>query len=107
MILTAFAKFLQSKKNEIVEKKSCTHLLLQWVKEILSRVPENNVEKVIHTEIAVATNPLGDVLLIAKSESGRKLMNALYNFALSYEHYLLNQWLLDKKASDFKSKKED
>src|SRR5574344_249176 len=77
MILTAFAKFLQSKKNEIVEKKSCTHLLLQWVKEILSRVPENNVEKVIHTEIAVATNPLGDVLLIAKSESGRKLMNAL------------------------------
>lgn len=102
MILTAFSKFLQENKAKIIEQKSCTSLLFQWVKEILDKSPVSNVEKVIHAEIALAKNRVGDYLLIAKSESGRTLTNSLYNFALSYEHYLLNQWLLDKKASDFK-----
>ena len=106
MILTAFSKFLQSKREEIIKKKSCTGLLFVWIKTILERNPQTNVEKVIHAEIAIAKNKCGDCLLIAKSPSGRTLIEALYNFALSYEHYLLNQWLLDKKATDFKSKRK-
>lgn len=101
MILTEFSKFLQSKEEEIIEKKSCTSLLGAWVKEILEKTPQTNVEKIIHTEITLAKNNKGDYLLIAKSQSGRTLTNALYNFALSFEQHVLKQWLEDKKPADF------
>lgn len=101
MILAEFSKFLQSKQQEIIEKKSCTSLLGLWVKSILERNPKTNVEKIIHSEITLAKNKVGDYLLVAKSESGRTLTNALYNFALSYEQHVLKQWLKDKKPSDF------
>lgn len=102
MILTEFSKFLQDHEQEIIEKKPCTILLGQWIKSVLEKKPKNNVEKIIHTEITLAKNKIGDYLLIAKSESGRTLTNALYNFALSYEQYILNKWLQDKKPQDFK-----
>ena len=35
------------------------------------------------------------------SESGRTLMQALYNFALSYEQYKLAKWLHERKSTDF------
>ena len=103
MILTEFSKFLQDKEQDIIDKKSCTNLLGQWIKSVLGRKPKTNVEKVIHTEISLATNKAGDYLLIAKSESGRTLTNALYNFALSYEQHILKKWLQDKNPKDFKS----
>lgn len=102
MILEEFAKFLQSKEQEIIEKKSCTSLLAQWVKSVLERKPKTNVDKIIHTEIAIAKNKVGDYLLVAKSESGRALTNSLYNFALSYEQHVLKKWLQDKNPSDFR-----
>ena len=89
MILSEFSKFLQSKEQEIMDKKSCTALLGVWVKDILEKQPNNNVEKIIHSEIAIAKNKLGDYLLVAKSESGRTLTNALYNCDLSYEQQVL------------------
>lgn len=101
MILTEFAKFLQDKEQEIIKKKSCTSLLGLWVKSILERRAKTNLEKIIHTEIALAKNKAGGYLLVAKSESGRTLTNALYNFALSYEQHVLKKWLQDKKPSDF------
>lgn len=101
MILKEFSKYLQENEQEIIEKKSCIKLLGGWVKTILEKQPKTNVEKVIHAEITLASNKVGDYLLIAKSESGRKLTNALYNFALSYEQHVLKKWLQDKKPSDF------
>lgn len=102
MILAEFAKYLQNNEQEIINKKPCTILLGNWVKSVLERKPKSNVEKIIHQEIALAKNKVGGYLLVAKSESGRVLTNALYNFALSYEQHVLNKWLNDKKASDFK-----
>lgn len=102
MILTEFAKYLQEREQEIIEKKSCTNLLGQWIRSVLERKPKTNVEKIIHTEITLAKNKIGDYLLVAKSESGRTLTNALYNFALSYEQHVLKKWLQDKKPQDFK-----
>jgi len=102
MILTEFSKYLQENEQEIIEKKSCTSLLGAWVKSVLERKPKNNVDKIIHTEIALAKNKAGDYLLVAKSESGRTLTNALYNFALSYEQHVLKKWLVDKTPEDFK-----
>lgn len=104
MILTEFSKFLQEKEQEIIDKKSCTSMLGQWIKAILARKPKTNVEKIIHAEISLATNKAGDYMLIAKSESGRTLTNALYNFALSYEQHVLKKWLQDKQPSDFEKK---
>lgn len=102
MILAEFSKYLQEKEQEIIDKKSCTSLLGQWIKSILEKKPKTNVEKIIHAEIALAKNKVGDYLLIAKSDSGRVLTNALYNFALSYEQHVLNKWIQDKKPEDFK-----
>lgn len=101
MILAEFSKFLQSKEQEIIEKKSCTSLLGQWIKYVLENKPKTNVEKIIHTEITLAKNKAGDYLLVAKSESGRTLTKALYNFALSYEQHVLKKWLQDKQPKDF------
>jgi len=101
MILAEFAKYLQSNEQEIVEKKSCTSLLGAWIKPILEKKPKTNVEKIIHQEITLAKNKVGDYLLIAKSDSGRVLTNALYNFALSYEQHVMKKWLQDKKPIDF------
>ncbi len=102
MILTELAKFLQENEQEIIEKKSATSFLIEWIKSVLERVPKNNVEKIIHTEIAIAKNKCGDYLLIAKSPSGQKLTKALYNFALSYEQHVMTKWLNDKTPNDFK-----
>ena len=101
MILTEFAKFLQDNEQEIIDKKSCTSLLAAWIKSVLERKPKTNVDKIIHAEITLAKNKVGDYLLVAKSESGRTLTNALYNFALSYEQHVLKKWIQDKKPSDF------
>ncbi|HNW25191.1 MAG TPA: hypothetical protein PLG15_07385 [Candidatus Gastranaerophilaceae bacterium] len=102
MILSEFAKYLQEREDEIIEKQSCTKLLGFWLKEILERKPKTNVEKIIHAEISLAKNKAGDFLLVAKSPSGQKLTNALYNFALSFEHHVMKKWLKDKKPDDFK-----
>lgn len=101
MIIAEFATFLQQHDKEIIENKSTCSLLCCWVMEILERKPKNNVEKIIHTEIACAKNECGEFFLVAKSKSGQKLTQALYNFALSYEQHLMRKWLENKNASDF------
>jgi hypothetical protein len=103
VILSEFSKFLQENEQEIINKKSCVSLLGLWVKSVLEKKPKTNVQKVIHAEIALGKNKVGDYLLVAKSESGRVLTEALYNFALSYEHHVMRKWLQDKKPIDFKN----
>ncbi|MBR2525511.1 hypothetical protein IKE67_03495 [bacterium] len=106
MILAEFSKFLQERNDEIIKNKSTCHLLCVWIKSILEKKPKTNVEKIIHAEIACAKNECGEFLLVAKSPSGQKLTNALYNFALSYEQHLMRKWLEDKNSNHFNSKKE-
>jgi hypothetical protein len=101
MILAEFAKFLQQNDEKIIKSHSSCSLLCDWIIEILERKPTNNVEKVIHAEIACAKNEVGEFFLVAKSDSGQKLTKALYNFALSYEQHLMRKWLENKKSSDF------
>ena len=55
----------------------------------------------------LAQNKSGDYLIVGKSDSGRVLVNALYNYALSYEHYIMGQWLQNKKPQDFNSNKKE
>ena len=103
MILSEFSKYLQANKEQIIsEETTATKLLCEWIQYVISKNPKTNVEKIIHTEITLAKNNQGDFFITGKSDSGRVLVNALYNFALSYEHYIMQKWLEDKRADDFK-----
>lgn len=107
MILREFSKYLQDKNDDIVKNKTTTtKLLCEWIKLVINKNPKNHIDKIVHKEIMLAENKAGDFFIVGKSESGRVLVNALYNFALSYEHYVMSKWLIDKKPYDFDNKKE-
>lgn len=102
MILREFSKYLQERNDELISNKTtCNKLLCEWIKLVINKNPKNHIDKIVHREIMLAENSLGDFFIVGKSESGRVLVNALYNFALSYEHYIMSKWLLDKKPEDF------
>lgn len=102
MILSEFSKYLQSRNDDITSNRSSgTKILCDWIKLVINKNPKNNVDKIVHKEIMLAENKSGDFFIVGKSESGRVLVNALYNYALSYEHYIISKWLEDKKANDF------
>lgn len=102
MILAEFAKYIQSRNNDIISNKSTgTKILCDWIKIVIYKNPKNNIDKIVHKEIMLADNPSGDFLIVGKSESGRVLVRALYNYALSYEHYIMSKWLENKNPDDF------
>lgn len=102
MILSEFSKFLQQHNDEIAENKvTATKLLCDWIKLVVNKNPKNHADKIVHREIMLAENKNEDFFIVGKSESGRTLVKALYNYALSYEHYIMSRWLQDKKPNDF------
>lgn len=102
MILREFSKFLQDRNNDLIANNTTsTKLLCDWIKFVINKNPKNHVDKIVHKEIMLAENSSGDFFIVGKSESGRVLVNALYNFALSYENYIMQKWLSDKKPEDF------
>ena len=102
MILREFSKYLQKNNEKIITNQtSSTKLLCEWIKYVINKTPKNHVDKIVHREIMLAQNNSNDFLIVGKSESGRVLVNALYNFALSYENYIMQKWLSDKKPDDF------
>ncbi|MCD7879575.1 MAG: hypothetical protein LUG16_06565 [Candidatus Gastranaerophilales bacterium] len=97
MILKEFSDYL--KKNT---DKNSVNLLNEWLIERLTKPSLSKVDNIIKTELYFAKNNNDKTLIIAKSETGRTLLNALYNFSLSFEQYKLSKFLHDKKANDFK-----
>lgn len=103
MILNEFSKYLQTKNEDIISNKTTTSkLLCEWISLVINKNPKNNIDKIVHKEILLAENKSKDFLIVGKSDSGRVLVNALYNFALSYENYIMQKWLSDKNPNDFK-----
>jgi len=96
MILKEFSEYLLENTD-----KSSVKLLYKWLKEKLEALPVSNVDKIIKTELYSAKNEYGDFLIIAKRESGRKLIHALYNFALSFEHQKIARNIHNLKPEDF------
>ena len=102
MILNEFSKYLQTRNDDITSGSSTgTKILCDWIKIVINKNPKNHVDKIVLKEIMLAENKSGDFLIVGKSESGRILVNALYNYALSYEHYIMSKWLENKKPHDF------
>ena len=107
MILREFSKYLQQHNNEILSgNNTATKLLCDWIRLVIYKNPKNNVDKIVHREIMLAENNTGDFLIIGKSDSGRVLVNALNNFAISYENYIMSKWLADKKPHHFTNQPE-
>ena len=97
MILKELSKYLQENKD-----KNSVNLLNDWIIERLQRPSLDKVDNILKAELYFAKNNNDKTLIIAKSESGRTLLNALYNFSLSFEQYKLAKFLHDKKSTDFK-----
>ena len=111
MILEAFAKYLHVANPEL----PAPSVLARWLWERLSVPPETNVDKVLRCEISVVQkgrngsqtlrldsgNNGPDYIFQGNSESGRRLLNSLYHYSLSYEQQKWNRWVHQVKASDF------
>lgn len=100
MILKEFSKYLQENKE-----KNSVKLLNEWLLKKLINPSLNKVDNIIKAELYLAKNNNDKTLIIAKSDTGRTLLNALYNFSMSFEQYKLAKFLHDKKSTDFKIKK--
>lgn len=103
MILREFAIYLQSRNDDIINNRTTTtKLLCEWIRMVIAKNPKGHIDKIVHTEILLAENKYDDFFIVGKSESGRVLVKSLYNFALSYEHYIMQKWLDGKCPDDFK-----
>lgn len=108
MILSEFSRFLQeyyeeNSPNSGKERKTPVFLLFFWVKNKLETPATTNIDKILQKEIYLAKNRAEDFFLIGKSPSGRKLIDALYNFALSFEQQQYARWIHERKPEDFKN----
>lgn len=106
MILREFSDFLQNYYEKYEDKEGETQktpvfLLFFWVKNKIEKPASSNVDKILQKEIYIAKNKIDDFLLIGKSPSGRKLIDALYNFALSFEQQQYARWIHERKPQDF------
>ena len=99
MIIKDFSEYLL--KNYNGEKKT-VELLSVWIKEKIETPPKTLVDKVIQKEIYLAKNKKGEFFLIGKSDSGRILINALFNFALSFEQQDYARKIHKLKSSNIK-----
>ena len=99
MIIKDFSDYL---KENYKEGTSSTELLSKWVKEKIENPPKTLVDKVLQKEIYLAKNKNGEFFLIGKSDSGRILINALYNFALSFEQQDFARKIHNLKSSNIK-----
>lgn len=117
MILEAFAKYLQS-----ADPNTPAHsILLRWLWERLSFPAQNNVDRVIRHEVSLqrldSSEPDCDAYLDEctgtrysfhpQSKSGGRLLNSLYEYAMSYEQQKWSRWVHCVKASDFKKSAQE
>lgn len=104
MIISEYSKFLQRHNNQLLKRETTAlELLYKWLKEVINKNPKNNIEKIVHKEILFAQNDCGDYIIIGKSDSGRILVNALINFAKSYDNYTYSKWLEMTESNYHKS----
>lgn len=95
MILTEFSKILKKTKT-----KKYVSLLTLWLKKRISKPSKTKVDKIIQSECWYAKNKKGDFLIIPKSQSGRNLTQALYNYIQSVENVDISRFLHENKKKN-------
>ena len=88
MILNEFSKILRRSKT-----RKYVSLLTVWLKKRISRPAKTKIDKIIQNECWYAKNKNGDFLIIPKSQTGRNLTQALYNYILSIENLDVSRFL--------------
>lgn len=111
MILEAFAKYLHDAEASL----PASSVLARWLWERLTLPPECSVDKVLRAEIQVEiaqarrkrvgrppdAPDTPNFVFSASSESGKRLLKSLYEYAMSYEQQKWARWVHRVKASDF------
>lgn len=112
MILEAFAKYLHG-ADQTVPAQS---ILARWLWERLTIPPESIADRVLRSEISIQLTDrrspktaasrfqlpgLPGYVFGASTDSGRKLLRSLYEYASSYEQQRWSRWVHCVKASDF------
>lgn len=99
MILEAFSDEL--KKQEYWDTPP-EQVLMLWLAKILRRpaFPGHHVANVIHAELELVIAD-GKTTFYPRSKSGEKLLNSLYKYCRSYDHWQYTRWLHHVQASDF------
>lgn len=102
MILEAFARYLQSRPE-----LHASAALRLWLAENLSQTPTCNVGRVLHAEIAMLSQDIGEpdsdfyLFFQGNSNSGSRLLVSLYEYSMSYEQQRWSRFVHKLKASDF------
>lgn len=99
MILEAFSEELKARGNR---GRAPERVLFDWLSRTLlvPPAPGDMVGRVIHTEIEMF-HWNGYPTFEGKSDTGRKLLESLYQYCRSYDHWKFTQWLHVLNASDF------
>ncbi len=117
LILEAFAEFLHAADPNM----PATDVLAQWLWKRLSTPPANNVDKVLHCEMAICQagepskgiSPSSEIgagkktvtyVFRGTSDSGKRLLKSLYEYCQSYDQQRWARWVHNLKASDFSDK---
>jgi hypothetical protein len=112
VILEAFAKYLHSADPAI----PAPAILGRWLWERLTTPPQGIADRVLRAEVNVevadknsddpqvrgwSLSLVPGYVFAPTSESGRRLLRSLYEYASSYEQQKWSRWVHCVKASDF------
>lgn len=112
VILEAFAKYLQAADPTV----PASSILARWLWERLTSPAQNNVDRVIRSEVIIERNDSNLMQsykdeatgarysFLPQSRSGGRLLTSLYEYAMSYEQQKWSRWVHAVKASDFEFK---
>lgn len=99
MILEAFSQILH--RDWHVEGESAKSILHRWLLGMLTDIqPDDNVSKVIHTELEMHHNA-DCIAFLPKSYTGQILLNSLYLYCDSYESWQFSRWVHEQKPQHF------
>ena len=97
MILRAFAKHIQEYAADV----PLIILLNRWLKDILQKPPQNNVERIIHAELTLIQDKNETYSIVGTTRSGQKLLENLYRYVQSLENQDFSRWLHEINPNDF------
>ncbi len=99
MIIKAFSERLRQAENQGMSPE---RVLFDWLTQVLlfPPAPDDVVGKVIHAEIALI-DCNGYPGFEGKTNTGCELLENLYRFCRSYDHWQFGRWVHEVRASDF------
>lgn len=99
MILEAFSTELKAQPNQ---SRTPERVLFEWLCRMLlvPPAPDDHIGKILHTEIAMI-DCNGLPAFEGRTDTGRVLLESLYKYCRSYDHWKFSHWLHQLNASDF------